>query len=193
MAVMMPYGDDLADFAEWFAQLWGESLGKEGYGTTPVRALGAIDQHSQLQLYAEGPDDKLITIIDVKNRPLFLLPDVVDIDALKDLEFLYGKALGDLLSIEARSTASALIKAGKPVVYLNIPEVSERYIGALVFFYEYVTALVGFLMKINPFDQPGVEQGKRYIYSLMGRRGYEEYVKEVEEYFGACQNMEIII
>lgn len=193
MAVMMPYGDDLADFAEWFAQLWGESLGKEGCGTTPVRALGAIDQHSQLQLYAEGPDDKLITIIDVKNRPLFLLPDVVDIEALKDLEFLYGKALGDLLSIEARSTASALIKAGKPVIYLNIPEVSERYIGALVFFYEYVTALVGFLMKINPFDQPGVEQGKRYIYSLMGRRGYEEYVKEVEEYFGACQKTEIII
>ncbi|WP_303884142.1 glucose-6-phosphate isomerase [Acetomicrobium mobile] len=193
MSVMMPYGDCLSAFAEWFAQLWGESLGKNGLGTTPVRALGAIDQHSQLQLYMEGPDDKLITIIDVKNRPYFKLPDNIDDDALKDFEFLFGKTMGELLSVEARSTTSALIKAGKPVVYLSIPEVSERYIGALIFFYEYLTALVGLLMDVNPFDQPGVEQGKRYIYSLMGRQGFEEYIGEVEQYFGKCRNIEIIL
>lgn len=171
----------------------GESLGKNGLGTTPVRALGAIDQHSQLQLYMEGPDDKFITIIDVKNRPYFKLPDNIDDDALKDFEFLFGKTMGELLSVEARSTTSALIKAGKPVVYLSIPEVSERYIGALIFFYEYLTALVGLLMDVNPFDQPGVEQGKRYIYSLMGRQGFEEYIGEVEQYFGKCRNIEIIL
>lgn len=193
MAVMMPYGDGLLAFAEWFAQLWGESLGKNGFGTTPVRALGAIDQHSQLQLYMEGPDDKLITIIDVQNRPGFELPRKIEDDVLREFDFLCDKTLGDLLSIEARSTASALIKAGKPVVYLKIPEISERYVGALVFFYEYVTALVGLLMDINPFDQPGVEQGKRYIYSLMGRPGYQEYESEVEKYFGICSKFEIIV
>jgi glucose-6-phosphate isomerase len=86
-----------------------------------------------------------------------------------------------------------LIKAGKPVVYLSIPEVSERYIGALIFFYEYITALTGLLMEVNPFDQPGVEQGKHYIYSLMGRHGFEEYISEVEQYFGKCRNIEIIL
>jgi len=193
MAVMMPYGDGLSAFAEWFAQLWGESLGKNGLGTTPVRALGAIDQHSQLQLYMEGPDDKFITIIDVQSRPFFELPRKVEDDVLGEFEFLCGKTLGDLLSIEARSTVSALIKAEKPVVYLKMPEVSERYIGALIFFYEYVTALVGLLMDINPFDQPGVEQGKRYIYSLMGRPEYREYESEVEKYFGICNKFEIIV
>lgn len=192
MVVMMPYANRLEFFAEWFAQLWGESVGKNGIGTTPVRALGAIDQHSQVQLYTAGPDDKLYTIINVRDRPAgVLLPDVRD-DSLQTLSYLSGHQLGAMLGYEARSTAAALVKAGRPLVWIEMDEISERTVGALVFFYEYVTALTGRLMKIDPFDQPGVEQGKRYTYGMMGRDRFFGDAEEAEKYFSqiVCDRLE---
>ena len=191
MAVMMPYANRLEVFAEWFAQLWGESVGKDGLGTTPVRALGAIDQHSQVQLYTAGPDDKFFTIINVIDRGNeILLPEVKD-DSLKSLSYLSSQKLGNMLGYEALSTAAALVKAGRPVAWIEMEKIDSRTIGALVFFYEYVTALTGRLMKINPFDQPGVEQGKRYTYGLMGRSSFESDAKEADDYFGQIKRESI--
>lgn len=183
MAVLMPYANKLETFAEWFAQLWGESLGKNGLGTTPVRALGAIDQHSQVQLYTAGPDDKFFTIIDAGDRATEIeLPKIKD-ESLRSLSYLEGRKMGGMLRCEARSTAAALVKVGRPVCWIELDGVSEKTIGALVFFYEYVTAMTGRLMKIDPFDQPGVEQGKKYTYGMMGRDGFSNDAKEADELF----------
>ncbi|MDR0649161.1 MAG: glucose-6-phosphate isomerase [Synergistaceae bacterium] len=172
MAVLMPYSNRLETFAEWFAQLWGESVGKDGLGTTPVRALGAIDQHSQVQLYTAGPDDKLYTLIGVRDRGADIeLPPVRE-ESLSQLSYLSGRRLGEMLGYEAVSTAAALVKAGRPVVWIEVDRLDAETTGALVFLYEYVTAATGRLMGVNPFDQPGVEQGKRYTYGMMGRDGY---------------------
>jgi glucose-6-phosphate isomerase len=181
ISVLMPYSGRLATFAEWFAQLWGESLGKKGKGTTPVRALGAVDQHSQVQLYVEGPDDKFYTLIEVTRHPEELpIPGPAQ-EALSPFGYLEGKGLGELLNLEARATAAALEKAGRPLVYVTVPELNEESLGALIFFYQYLTALTGLAAGIDPFDQPGVEQGKRYAYGLLGRPGYEKEAAEVAE------------
>ena len=191
MAVLMPYANRLELFAEWFAQLWGESVGKDGLGTTPVRALGAVDQHSQVQLYTAGPDDKLFTIINVLDRGNeILLPEVKDA-SLDSLSYLSSQKLGSMLNYEAMSTAAALVKAGRPVVWIELSAIDCRTIGALVFFYEYVTALTGRLMGIDPFDQPGVEQGKRYTYGLMGRSAFVDDAKEAKDFFGRIKQESI--
>ncbi|WP_300524250.1 glucose-6-phosphate isomerase [Aminiphilus sp.] len=182
MAVFMPYADGLRDFSEWFAQLWGESLGKANLGSTPVRALGAIDQHSQLQLYMSGPDDKLYTLVDVeRHRPGLAIP-AGGAESLAPLAYLAGKDFGEMLRVEARATASALVKAGRPLLWLQIPVLDAYRLGALIFLFEHVTACAGFLLGIDPFDQPGVEQGKRYIYGLMGRNGFEDETTQVERH-----------
>lgn len=183
MTVMMPYGNKLETFAEWFAQLWGESVGKDGLGTTPVRALGAIDQHSQVQLYTEGPDDKLYTLLNITDRGDEIVLPAISEQSLDPLSYLASKGLGEMLNFEAKSTASALIKADRPLVWIEMERVDAHVLGALVFFYEYVTALTGRLMQINPFDQPGVEQGKRYTYGFMGRASFEEDADEARQYF----------
>ena len=184
MAVTMPYCDGLERFAEWHAQLWGESLGKSGKGSTPVRALGAIDQHSQVQLYVGGPDDKLYTLIDVERKsPETKIPPEA-FEALAPVAYLGGHGFSELLSVEARSTAAALLKAERPVIWLELPQLDGVRLGAMVFLYEMVTALTGFLLDVDPFDQPGVEQGKRYTYGLMGREGYAGDAEEARRGFG---------
>jgi glucose-6-phosphate isomerase len=183
MTVLMPYSNRLEMFAEWFAQLWGESVGKDGVGTTPVRALGAVDQHSQVQLYTAGPDDKLYTLINVLGRREEIELPVVGDKSLESLSYLSGQKLGAMLGYEAASTAAALLKAGRPVVWIELEKLEGEAVGALIFFYEYVTAITGRLMGINPFDQPGVEQGKRYTYGMMGRDGYNKDSTEASQYF----------
>jgi glucose-6-phosphate isomerase len=179
----MPYSNRLETFSEWFAQLWAESVGKDGVGTTPIRALGAIDQHSQVQLYTAGPDDKLYTIINVSNRERDVsLPKVSD-ESLSCLAYLSGQRLGGMLDYEAASTASALSKSGRPVVWIELGKLDEKTLGGLIFFFEYMTAIAGRLMRINPFDQPGVEQGKRYTYGMMGREAYKADAEEATELF----------
>ena len=177
--VLMPYADTLERFGEWFAQLWGESLGKGGKGSTPVRALGAIDQHSQIQLYTSGPDDKLYTILTVEQGKGDIALPAAPEKALKKLSYLYGKSMDKLRNFEAEATAAALHKAGRPVLSLSIPAMDARRLGGLIQFYEYVTAMTGYLMEVDPFDQPGVEQGKKYTYGLMGREGFEADAEEV--------------
>ena len=193
MSVLMPYSCSLEYFAEWYAQLWGESLGKEGRGTAPIRALGAIDQHSQVQLYAEGPDDKFYTIINIKNRGCIVKVPHTASAALAPLEYMAGKDIGDMLSLEAMSTAAALAKAGRPIVWIEAERLDEKMLGGLIFFYEYMTAMTGILMGINPFDQPGVEQGKRYTYGLMGKDGYKKDADEAAFFFGGIKRQTLVI
>lgn len=181
MTVLMPYEDALERFCEWFAQLWGESLGKGGRGSTPVRALGAIDQHSQIQLYTDGPDDKLFTLMSVgESKDEIIIPPTGE-KALGGLAYLFGQSMNSLRRYEALATAAALGKAGKPVVFIEIPRLDERRLGALIQLFEHATALAGYLLDVNPFDQPGVEQGKDYTYGFMGRSGYEGEAAEAAE------------
>lgn len=182
--VLMSYSDNLDSFSEWFRQLWAESLGKSGWGSTPLGALGATDQHSQLQLFSDGPDDKLyLFLVPTSRRDLILSgPSPSSLD---DLSYLKGKSMGSMLEQEARSTASALVRKGRPLLWLEIPVVDEFHLGGLVFFFEYATALTGLSSNLNPFDQPGVEQGKRYTYGLMGRPGFEKDADEAREQFGS--------
>lgn len=187
MSVLMPYSSRMAYFAEWFAQLWGESLGKNGLGTTPVRAVGAIDQHSQVQLYTEGPDDKFFTIINIANHGASVTIPVSDEKSLSPLSYMYGADIGNMLGLEAMSTAAALVKSTRPVVWIEVERLDEKNLGGLIFFYEYMTAVTGHVMGINPFDQPGVEQGKKYTYGLMGRKGNEKDAAQANEYFSGIK------
>ncbi|MEE9518923.1 MAG: glucose-6-phosphate isomerase [bacterium] len=184
--VLMPYSQPLKDLADWFRQLWAESLGKAvdrrgkpvGVGLTPVRALGATDQHSQLQLYAEGPYDKLVCFVTVEEAGRNLkIPRAAG--PLAGLSYLGGESLGGLLNAEARGTEAALAKAARPSMRLTIPRVDPDTVGELILFFEVATACAGALYNINPYDQPGVEASKRATYGLMGREGFAEEAEEV--------------
>lgn len=175
--VLMPYSDNLASFSEWFGQLWAESLGKGGWGSTPLGALGATDQHSLLQLFVDGPDDKLFLFLAPLSRKDLVLPRISR-TSLNELSYLGGKSMSSMLSQEALSTASALARKGRPVLWLEVPAIDAFHLGGLVFFFEYVTALTGLSLGLNPFDQPGVEQGKRFTYGLMGRSSFESDADE---------------
>lgn len=187
--VMMPYSDALYPLADWFRQLWAESLGKRTdnrgqvveTGPTPVKALGATDQHSQLQLYIEGPRDKSITFLRVERfRREAAIPKAYPNH--KDLAYLGGRSFGELLNAEARATAMSLAKNGRPNCSFLLPEINAHTVGQLIFLLETATAFAGGLFDINPMDQPGVEEGKRYAYGLMGRPGFENRRVEVEKY-----------
>lgn len=187
VSVMMPYADSLKFIADWYAQLWAESLGKkydndgkEVYvGSTPVKALGATDQHSQVQLYAEGPFDKIITFIGVdKFKKSITIPKIYE--DMPSLAFLGGVTQDDLIKTEQIATEYALLKAGKPNMTITLPEVNENTLGQLLYFFEVATAFTGELLNINAFDQPGVEEGKNATYAYFGRPGYEEKKKELD-------------
>ncbi len=186
--VIMPYAGALTGMADWFCQLWAESLGKKqdlqgrevGAGTTPVRAVGATDQHSQLQLYMEGPQDKLITFLEVgKFQHRLELPDLFP--DMEGLHYLGGHSLNELLRAERTATAFNLTKAGRPNLTLRLPEINAFTIGQLIYLLEVVTVVAASLMGINPLDQPGVEGGKQTTYGLMGRPGFEAQRREIEE------------
>lgn len=157
ITVLMPYVDRLNTFAFWYRQIWAESLGKEGNGTTPAVALGTVDQHSQVQLYLGGPADKLFT---------FLIQDTagqgpaLQAGGDKALDYLAGHTMGDLLMAEADATAATTVKAGRPTRVIRIAEVDERTIGALMMHFILETIFAAHLWKIDAFDQPAVEQGK---------------------------------
>ncbi|MFQ5959213.1 MAG: glucose-6-phosphate isomerase [Alphaproteobacteria bacterium] len=157
--VMMPYVDRLAPFALWYRQLWAESLGKDGAGTTPVRALGATDQHSQLQLYLAGPRDKMFTLItlDVAGAGARVPADLADDAALA---YLRGHTIGDLMDAEQRATADTLARNGRPVRTFELARLDERSIGALFMHFMLETIIAARLFGVNPFDQPAVEEGK---------------------------------
>ncbi len=184
--VMMPYSDALKDTSEWFCQLWAESLGKRydnsgrliEIGQTPVRALGVTDQHSQVQLYTEGPYDKLITFIEVKKfRTELVIPKAPM--AVYDAEYLAGQSFNKLISSEMYATRYAVTRAGKMNLLISLDELDEYTFGALIMFFETATAAAGEFLDINAFDQPGVEEGKLATFALMGREGYEKKAEEM--------------
>ena len=186
--VLMPYTDRLRELAEWFRQLWAESLGKrvdrEGrtvhVGPTPVAAVGATDQHSQVQLFMEGPFDKVITFVRLERFAEDLPipgPDAVTPGAAgdlpPDLAYLPGHTLGELLNAEYEATSAALAEMGRMSCTLRLPELTAETMGELIMFFQLATGYAGVWYGIDPFDQPGVELGKRLTYAAMGRPGYQ--------------------
>ncbi|MBQ8197691.1 MAG: glucose-6-phosphate isomerase [Clostridia bacterium] len=188
ISVMMPYADSLKYIADWYCQLWGESLGKavdnEGnevfVGQTPVKALGVTDQHSQVQLYREGPFDKVITLIGVENYR-----SSVEISQgcanIPDVNFLCGHTMNELIQAEMKATEYALTTAKRLNYTITLPEVNAFTIGQLLYMFEMETAFAGAMLNINTFNQPGVEGGKNATYALFGRKGYEATKKEMDE------------
>ena len=166
----VPYAEALEPLAEWFAQLWAESLGKDGLGQTPVRALGATDQHSQLQLYRAGRKDKLVTLLRPRNREDVSIPET-DIESLS---YLGGESLGELLDAEFEATEASLAAAGQPNVRLEIDRLDEKGVGRLLYELEAACVLVGELSGVETFTQPAVEWGKRAARGLLGGKEFEE-------------------
>jgi glucose-6-phosphate isomerase len=167
---MLPYAERLEPFAEWFAQLWAESLGKDGQGQTPVRALGATDQHSQLQLYRAGPRDKLVTFVRVRERADREIPET-EID---DLAYLGGTGLGELLDAEFEATEASLAAAGRPNVRIEVDSLDAAGVGRLLYGLEAACILAGELYGVDTFTQPAVEWGKRAARGLLGGGEFEE-------------------
>ena len=156
--VLLPYADQLADFGLWYRQLWAESVGKDGKGTTPIRAMGTVDQHSQLQLYLDGPSDKLLTFIEVDQRGV--LPAIKE-ELLDDkLSYLSGHSLGNLLVAECKASADTLAVKDHPVRYISVDEVSAFTMGQLMMHFMLETMLGAHLWGVNAFDQPAVESIK---------------------------------
>jgi len=186
ISVMMPYADSLKFMADFYGQLWGESLGKavdiDGKevfaGQTPVKALGVTDQHSQIQLYTEGPFDKVVTFITVdKFRQNSPIANDKSIDAC---DFLKGQSLNVLLDAELVATRFALLKAKRANFTVALAEVNTQSIGALLMYFMYQTAFAGALLNVDTYNQPGVEEGKKATFAMLGRKGYEAKLKEVQ-------------
>ena len=187
ISVMMPYSDALKDMADWYRQLWAESLGKSRdlkdkeveIGPTPINALGTTDQHSQVQLYREGPNDKLFTFLEVNHftRDLRIGPAP---DCAPELGFLTGKKLSTLLNNEKKATEYALLESKRPCLTVLFDRVNAYTVGQFIYLYEVTTSLTGALFGINPYDQPAVELGKEATFALMGREGYEDFAKEIQ-------------
>jgi glucose-6-phosphate isomerase len=167
-AVLLAYVDALGLFGQWHRQLWAESLGKQGRGTTPVPALGPVDQHSQLQLWLEGPDDKLFTVIEAEAAGR---GPRVPADAARalGLDYLAGRSIGDLVAAEGRATAETLAARGRPVRRLRFDRLDERVMGALMMHFMLETMIAADLLGVDAFDQPAVEEGK-----VLARRYLQE-------------------
>jgi len=159
ITALMPYVDRLAHFGQWYRQLWAESLGKGGQGTTPVRAMGPVDQHSQLQLYLDGPRDKMITLITLKvaGQGLRVDPALADDPALY---YLADRTMGDLVEAEQRATAETLARNGRPVRIFRLERLDEAVMGALLMHFMIETIICSNLVGVDPFNQPAVEEGK---------------------------------
>jgi glucose-6-phosphate isomerase len=159
ISVLMAYADRLERFTRWYVQLWAESLGKDGKGTTPVAALGPVDQHSQVQLFIAGPRDKLFNVVLVKGAGLGPRIDG-DLAALAGEPGFAGKTIGDLVAAEGRATAETLAKNGCPVRTFTLDRLNEETLGELLMHFMLETIIAADLMGIDAFDQPAVEEGK---------------------------------
>ena len=185
--VMMPYSDNLKLMSDWYCQLWAESLGKAvdydgnvvNAGNTPVKSLGVTDQHSQVQLYIEGPYDKVITFISV-DKYACEMPIAHGCEDIPDVGFLGGHTMQELIQAENKATAYALMRAGRMNYTIKMPEVSAYTLGQLMFMLELQTAYAGALLNIDTFNQPGVENGKKATFALLGKKGYESQKQEMD-------------
>lgn len=190
ISVMMPYSSRLKYVSDWYVQLWAESLGKEedrdgnkvNIGPTPVKAVGATDQHSQIQLYNEGKNDKVINFIRVEEFDRELaIPKIFEYTGIG---YLGGKTINELINAEADATAVALCDYNRPNLTITLPKLNAYYLAQLLYMLEVQTAIAGELYNINTFNQPGVEQAKNYTYALMGRAGYEDSADMLREKMG---------
>lgn len=185
ISILMPYSSKLRYITDWFTQLWAESLGKfrpednKNIGLTPLKAVGATDQHSLLQLCNEGPNDKLITFIKVENFETQL--EIPKIFEYTGIGYLGGKTMNHLMNAEADSTKVSLSDYSRPTVTITLPKIDGYHIGQLLYMFEVQTAIAGALYGINPFNQPGVEQAINYTYALMGRAGYEDSAQTLQD------------
>jgi glucose-6-phosphate isomerase len=189
ISVMMPYSYALKDLADWYRQLWAESLGKvkdvkgkkTNVGPTPVKALGATDQHSQVQLYREGPNDKIFTFLEVEN----FSEDVTIGPApgyAPELAFLENKNLSTLLNNEKKATEYALLQNKRPCLTVLFDKIDAYNVGQFIYLFEVTTSFAGVLLDINTYDQPAVELGKEATFALMNKAGYESLAKEIKPY-----------
>ena len=212
--VMMPYCNAMYLLADWYRQLWAESLGKKTSltgetvyaGFTPIKALGTTDQHSQVQLYREGPNDKVIGFVELAESGWtgsptlrggssgtestkapatecrgtrsqdITIPTGLNVDAIKYLE---GKSMAALLHAEKRATEYACVESQRPNFTLTFPRLDARHVGQFIYLWEMVTAYAGLMLNIDAYDQPAVELGKQATFGLMGRSGYEKHLKAV--------------
>lgn len=187
MSVMMPYSSRLKYVSDWYAQLWAESLGKNKdksgndvcVGPTPIKALGATDQHSQIQLYNEGPNNKIINFIRVNEFDNNL--EIPAIFEYTGIGYLGGKTINQLINAEADSTRVVLSDFKRPNVTITLDKVDGYNVAQLLYMLEVQTAIAGELYNIDAFNQPGVEQAKNYTYALMGRAGYEESAQAIKD------------
>jgi glucose-6-phosphate isomerase len=187
ISVMMPYSYALKNLADWYRQLWAESLGKayalDGsevhIGPTPVKALGTTDQHSQVQLYREGPNDKLFTFLQVNNfdKDIKIGPAP---DCAPEFGFLAGKDLSLLLNSEKKATEYALLQSKRPCLTVIFPQVNAYTVGQFIYLYEVTTSFAGALLGINPYDQPAVELGKEAAFALMGKTGFKKLAQQIQ-------------
>lgn len=190
ISVLMPYSTALGRIADWYVQLWAESLGKKKtlsgainyVGPTPLKGVGATDQHSQVQLFKEGPYDKVITFIRVED----FHNDLVIPKSYSDypgITYLSGHTMNELMDFEQKATEVAIAKEGRPSITITVPEVNEFTMGQLIYLFEVATVFSGYLYDIDPLDQPGVEEGKNFTYGLLGRDGYDNKKKEFDSLY----------
>jgi len=195
--VLMPYCNAMYLLADWYRQLWAESLGKKTSlrgetvfaGFTPIKALGTTDQHSQVQLYREGPNDKVIGFMELAEDGFahmpggagatdIKIPTGLNVDAIKYLE---GQSMARLLTAEKRATEYALVESQRPNFTIRFPRLDARHVGQFIYLWEMVTAYTGLMLNIDTYDQPAVETGKQATFGLMGRAGYEKHLKAVDQ------------
>jgi len=187
IVVLMSYSERLAPLAEWFSQLWVGSLGKAvdrtgrrvEWGQTAIRARGSADQHSHLQLYLEGPRDKLVVFLRVEDHGDTLTVPAAYQD-LEDVACLGGHSLGAVLNAEQTATEFALARQGRPSVTVVLPALTPFIVGQLVYLFELATVAAGYLADVDPFGQPAVDEGKVLTYALLGRPGLDASRSEIE-------------
>lgn len=169
ISVMMPYADSLSLAADWFVQLWAESLGKSGLGQTPLKAQGATDQHSQVQLFMEGPSEKVFTFLGTLNFASVKNASKIE-KVVGSFDYLKGHDLGSILNAEREATTSALTSVSRPNMTVTFPTIDAYHLGEFFMAYEIATAFAGALYGVNPFDQPGVELGKKLTREILSKR-----------------------
>jgi glucose-6-phosphate isomerase len=195
--VMMPYANSLKLMGDWYAQLWAESLGKKFdtngnevfAGFTPISALGTTDQHSQVQLYREGPNDKVIGFCEVEDfgdDQSLTIPTGMGVEAI---EYLEGKRMVDLLNAEKRATEYALVDSVRPNYTIKFPKVDAHHVGEFIALWEIATAYAGLMLGIDAYDQPAVETGKKATFGLMGRDGFSDWLGNVNDTLGETDHV----
>jgi len=188
LSVMMPYSFQLKDLCDWYRQLWAESLGKEKdlqgktvyEGPTPIKALGATDQHSQVQLYREGPNDKVFTFLEVQNFARNVI--IGNAGNIEELSYLSRKSMSKLINSEKLGSEYALIRSHRPCLTILFPEISAYTVGQFIYLFEVATSYMGSLLNINTYDQPAVELGKEATFALMNHKDYQDLLKKIEPF-----------